>query len=274
MKDSGRCVIRKESSSLPVRAASLPAGFSPAVCRKIAELTRLLLENYKNARQSGDSVWNFAIDIASLRKLGFLDNDLRWLVCKGYVEHARETTLGHEESRTFRRRKGLIFSRRTCFILTQSGVEFAKSVLKVPTPTAEPVMLNGHRPAVSIGEVSFGNGSAAKPAPKMVPRWDRDRQELRVGPYLVKQFKVPALNQERILAAFEEEGWPVRIDDPLPPQQEQDPKRRLHDTINSLNRKQKHRLMRFMGDGTGQGIRWSLITASENVNGNGAVQHG
>ena len=79
-----------------------------------------------------------------------------------------------------------------------------------------------------------------------------------MGDIVVKQFKVPALNQERILAAFEEEGWPVHIDDPLPPHPEQDPKRRLHDTINSLNRNQKNPLIRFLGNGNGQGIRWEL----------------
>ena len=79
-----------------------------------------------------------------------------------------------------------------------------------------------------------------------------------MGGIVVKQFKVPALNQERILAAFEEEGWPVHIDDPLPPHPEQDPKRRLHDTINSLNRNQKKPLIQFLGNGNGQGIRWEL----------------
>ena len=59
---------------------------------------------------------------------------------------------------------------------------------------------------------------------------------------IVKEFKVPAANQEAILAAFQEEGWVPRIDDPLAPQLNQDSKRWLHDTINSLNRNQKHEL--------------------------------
>jgi len=32
------------------------------------------------------------------------------------------------------------------------------------------------------------------------------------------------------LGAFEDDGWPPRIDDPLPPQKDQDSKRRLADT--------------------------------------------
>ncbi len=92
------------------------------------------------------------------------------------------------------------------------------------------------------------------------PLWDRDRQQLRVGNQIVKQFKVPAINQEAVLAAFEEEGWPVRIDDPLAPQPKIDPKRRLHDTINALNRNQRRSLLRFSGDGSGQGVRWEFIS--------------
>jgi len=95
-----------------------------------------------------------------------------------------------------------------------------------------------------------------------VPIWDRERQELRLGGILVKQFKVPAPNQEIILSTFQDDGWPPRIDDPLPPQHNQDSKRRLHDTINALNRNQKQSLLRFLGDGSGEGIRWQAISGT------------
>ncbi|MBI3406825.1 MAG: hypothetical protein HY040_00525 [Planctomycetes bacterium] len=61
------------------------------------------------------------------------------------------------------------------------------------------------------------------------------------------------------MAAFEEENWPVHLDDPLSPTREIDPKQRLHDAISRLNRNQKNRLLRFEGDGTGRGLRWRLI---------------
>jgi hypothetical protein len=89
------------------------------------------------------------------------------------------------------------------------------------------------------------------------------RQELRLGELVVKQFKVPAANQERVLAAFQEEGWPRRIDDPLPPSPDLDPKRRLHETISSLNRNLLRPWIRFHGDGTGQGVRWCLMLPGE-----------
>ena len=80
-----------------------------------------------------------------------------------------------------------------------------------------------------------------------------------LGVALVKQFKWTAENQEAILCVFEEEGWPARIDDPLPPQAEQDSKRRLSDTIKCLNRKQANPILHFRGDGTGEGIIWELV---------------
>ena len=92
------------------------------------------------------------------------------------------------------------------------------------------------------------------------PKWDRDRRELRLGGHLVKVFKLPSPMQEAILMAFEEEHWPPKIDDPLPVHPDLIPKRRLHDTIKGLNRNQKSCLIRFTGDGTGEGIRWELVS--------------
>jgi hypothetical protein len=63
-----------------------------------------------------------------------------------------------------------------------------------------------------------------------------------------------------ILEVFQEEHWPPRIDDPLPPKPGIEPQRRLHDTINSLNRNQRHRLIRFFADGLGKGVRWAGLT--------------
>ena len=74
----------------------------------------------------------------------------------------------------------------------------------------------------------------------------------------MKRFQLPSRNQETILSAFEEEGWPPRIDDPLPPAVDCDPKQRLRDTIKSLNRNRKLVRIRFKGDGTGQGVLWEL----------------
>jgi hypothetical protein len=78
---------------------------------------------------------------------------------------------------------------------------------------------------------------------------------------LVKAFHQLAPNQELILAAFEEEAWPPRIDDPLPVMEDHRSKDRLHETIKALNRHQKCRRIRFRGDGTGSGVRWENVSS-------------
>jgi len=61
-----------------------------------------------------------------------------------------------------------------------------------------------------------------------------------------------------ILAAFQEENWPARIDDPLPGDDNRDGPERLRDTVKKLNR-QKVRRIHFSCDGTGEGILWNYI---------------
>lgn len=91
------------------------------------------------------------------------------------------------------------------------------------------------------------------------PRWDRERRELLVGDVVVRPHQRPSPNQELLLAAFEEQEWPERIDDPLL-RSSVDSKRRLHDTVKSLNRSIPTRAVRFGGDGTGMGVLWTLDT--------------
>jgi hypothetical protein len=94
--------------------------------------------------------------------------------------------------------------------------------------------------------------------PPVTPHWDPVTRVLRVGRRIVKQFRVPSPNQERVLTAFQEEGWPSHVDDPLPPVPDGCPKDRLRDTIRYLNKGQKNHLVRFHGDGTGEGVVWEL----------------
>lgn len=108
--------------------------------------------------------------------------------------------------------------------------------------------------------------STPAPPPRLVVdpenylRWDADLGRLWCGDRLIKEYREEAENQKTILAAFEEEGWPHRIDDPLPGvRDDRRAKRRLRDTITGLN--QDHvapGVMRFRGDGTGRGVRWYL----------------
>lgn len=229
-------------------AAPLPA----AIGRRLAEGLHQLLEAYQLAVDVDADVWEFALSLREMRGFGLTNADLRWMVLKNYVQPGCETTLPGESQRSFRPTPGVLFSKRSCFVLTAEGVEAARHAAVVRNSTP-----------VQSAEHSSPAADNASPRPRVVPHWDADLQELRVNGLIVKQYKVPAPNQEMVLAAFEEEHWPARIDDPLPPQSDQDPKRRLHDTIVSLNRNHKHRMMRFMGDGSGEGVRWTIVTDAD-----------
>jgi hypothetical protein len=112
---------------------------------------------------------------------------------------------------------------------------------------------------VGPADLHSPNGYAATQSAAVTPHWDPATHVLRIGGRVVKQYRVPSSTQEVILAAFQEEGWPPQIDDPLPPIHDGCPKDRLRDTIRHLNSNQKNHLIRFRGDGTGQGILWELI---------------
>ncbi len=224
-------------------ADRFPVEFTP----KLRMALQLLLEGWDYGRELERDVWEFAVELDILRAAGLNNNDFRWLAQHDYIEAGVEVTLQGESARLFRRDGQLRLTPTTCFVLTEAGHRFAAARLGTPRFNGAPVA------ADSV------NGAGAARTADLGPCWDRDRQELRFGAVIVKQFKVPAPNQEMILAAFEEEHWPPRIDDPLPPLPSQDPKRRLHETITSLNRNQRRRLIRFMGDGSGQGVRWEGI---------------
>lgn len=217
-------------------------------CEKIVRLRRTVEElvlAFEYAADTKSSVWDFAVSIQQLLRLGATETDLRWLIRKGMVVHRREVTVRGDNGREFRSTGNLTFSRRTCFVLTEAGRKNVNS-------ECDPVIhFNVPRP-------NHGDSSEIR-SNYPVPRWEADLRKLLFDQQLVKRFKWPAVNQEMVLCAFQEEGWPARIDDPLPPQAEQDPKRRLADTIKCLNKKQENHLIHFHGDGTGQGVIWERV---------------
>jgi hypothetical protein len=88
------------------------------------------------------------------------------------------------------------------------------------------------------------------------PHWDAERRDLRYGDKVVKRYRQRAANQCRLLSAFEELGWPPRIDDPLPPKGDTDRCERLRDTVRALNNNCLG--LHFVLDGTGEGVIWSV----------------
>jgi hypothetical protein len=215
--------------------------------------------------------WEFAIELDRLTGLGVTTTDLRWLVKKGYVEHACEATKPNDVQRRFEQRQNLAFTEASCFRLSDAALSTIGALLGGEGGAA------GALPGVVASEASGpsrkGPSSRQEAAQQVreplasgkstwAPRWDADDRTLYVGHLVVKEYRVRSPNQEAVLSAFEEEGWPHYIDDPLSPVGDQSPKQRLRDTIKCLNANQKHRLIRFRGDGTGERVRWESIAPS------------
>jgi hypothetical protein len=208
-------------------------------------LDELLRANYY-AQTTGGSCWEFAIEIHHLARLGLSENDLRLLVRLKFVEHAQEINDTQATSRQFQPARNLTFGARTCFVLTPLGVARACNQQHLS-------------PGADASYQHLPNDSHQKRPATCLPVWNSDHRLLSYADRTVKQFTRCANNQEKVLLAFQEESWPARIDDPLSPRPCQDRKRRLNDTIKCLNRGQKHRLLHFRGDGTGEGVTWGIV---------------
>lgn len=177
-------------------------------------------------RETGD----FAVNRAALDEAGICDRELSLLLCGEIVARVGSNTPAGD-------RLDLSESRR--FILTSHGVRLVESIIG----------------AVADAGVGAPTLSASK-SPAATPRWDSSRRVLDFQGVVMKKFLRPAPNQECILAAFEEQGWPLRIGDPLPDESEVAAAARLHDAVKRLNRSMHVRIVRFSGDGTGEGVCW------------------
>ena len=163
-----------------------------------------LLEALEYALDLETSTWDFAVDLATLRRLKLTDSDLRWLLVRGLVDHGLEVTPPRDANRSFRRSEQTVFRKRSCFVLTPEGSRLARELRGNAAPS------NG-RSEHSLAEPATGDALQSR-----IPHWDRDRRELRIGGVVVKRFTIPLVDLESILTAFEEQAWPDRIDDPLP----------------------------------------------------------
>lgn len=245
-------------------------GLERAVAEAGSDTALLLLwKAYRYARDANRDVWDFAVELDTLLRAGVTHTDLRWLVAKGFAEQARELVVEASGTRVFEPHGGLHFAPESCLVLTPLGAQHVRGVLEgilVSSPVLLSVAaeLDGHGEPF---EQVPGESAASQP-----PCWNSRRRELVWGDRLVKRYRVPAPNQERILCAFEEEGWPDRIDDPLPVCRQIDPRTRLHDATNRLNRHQQQPLLSFRGDGTGMGVFWEFRQSAvgcESRSGNG-----
>ena len=90
------------------------------------------------------------------------------------------------------------------------------------------------------------------------PEWDRNSGLLRYNGEVIRKFRQlkKSANVVAILDAFQEAGWPNRIDMPTQLRGGSAPDERLRDSVKSLNSSLTG--IRFFSDGTGTGIEWRV----------------
>jgi hypothetical protein len=225
------------------------------IAERIRPAIESLVTAFNYAEDSHTDRGQFAIGITELQAIGATLADLRWLILRGFAEHGRETTIPGDAERSFRRLVPTAFPIETCFVMSAVGAANFRKVLhrgRITTGSVE------SRPApAAAGDVEILVDS------RVTPDWDPIRRELRYRGKVIKRYRVPAQNQELILTAFQESGWPECIDDPLPPSLDQDSKERLQTTIKSLNCSQLSRALRFHGNGDGQQVYWQAAVPAK-----------
>lgn len=118
--------------------------------------------------------------------------------------------------------------------------QFRKKLVFQPGPPADPQLEAKHAtPAVST----------------IKPQWDSELRQLTMNGEIIRQLGHRATQAEKIVQAFEEDGWPHRIESPFPASEAGSTTRR--EAIRSLN----HGLLqiRFVSDGSREGIVWELL---------------
>jgi hypothetical protein len=276
-------MVTQENKQSPLECLSDPAQIG----------LMLLGHAYVYSQDTKQDLWQFALEIDELKRHGLTNNEFRWMLARNLVKHAQEITPSGAGDRKFRPLESHLFPSGTCFVPTEIGLSLSRTEVQETTqqhtllpnnaadhPAFEFAAENASQLEKGIGPLkrltpNTRNGeknrasddSPNSQTPNILstrPKWDAAQKRLTVGSQVVKLYRWPAINQETILAVFEEDGWPNRIDDPLSVVANLDPKRRLHDTIKCLNRGQEILTIRFRGDGTGAGVKWEFAVNDAN----------
>ncbi|MGZ0172961.1 MAG: hypothetical protein ACKVHE_25785 [Planctomycetales bacterium] len=94
------------------------------------------------------------------------------------------------------------------------------------------------------------------------PCWNSDRSELSYRGVMIRHVRPIAKQVRLLLDAFEEEGWPERLDSPI----RSGGKQKMREAVASLNRGLL--AIRFRADGSGEGILWEVHTPPDETSRN------
>jgi hypothetical protein len=203
---------------------------------------RTLVRSLHYAQDLAEDVWQYAVEIDSLRVMGLGSSDIRWLVSKGYIAHALEVTKPHDKQRQFQAADNLALTERSCFVVTCSGIDLLAQ-WGGRTETFEPTFA---KPPMNDRDEDL---------PRRRPRWDEKQHTLYWGSVLVKHFQREARNQEAILRSFEEAAWAEVLSEVPILRTTGNTKACFRDAIRNLNRNVAPYLS-FRQEGCGRRLVW------------------
>jgi hypothetical protein len=223
------CDLLQPKGSLPVSNDEL---------RQLVAAYEILLHHQGEAKREQGRPQSSLMPWQGFRTSGIDDLFFQWLLYQNHAEHFRQVS-GPRPRYRFEDSPRL--HAESCLALTDSGERFGTGLLAAYVP-GDPERLQAVCDEIRLG--------------RFIPHY-ADRT-LTWGRKVVKAYAQSSSNQDLVLRAAEELGWPAWFDDPLPRVSEMNPKIRLHDTIKSLNRHQKAAILHFHGDGTGTRIGWDF----------------
>ncbi len=244
---------RSSQSSRPGSSGS--SALAPPVLRgSVVAAMTLLAESHTLAHDAGCDPWDFAVEIHELDHAGVSRSGLRWMLSRNLALHAHETTPRRAKRRSFDTSGAAVFLRHSCFVASEAGL----ALWNKNGTVVETLPFERFNPGAGISsyhkELRTLHGRDV-----IVPHYDPMRAELTVRGQVVKRYRRAAMNQQAVILAFAEAGWIQRIDDPLPATSGICAKRRLQETVKALNSHHLRPLLRFSGDGTGEGVRWDFV---------------
>jgi hypothetical protein len=199
----------------------------------LAALAELLCASLYSQKLKEDP-WEFALSLDELQKASLTVTNLRYLVHEGYVEHRVCHAGPGERDGNNRPTHKLHFDPESRFLLTASGVALAQRL-----------------------------GAAKEPDPDgPAPTWDRDGGQLLLGGVLIKRFRCKAQSQYAVLDAFQKQGWPAEVANPLSGLGYRSAEERIKDAVGKLNTGQSGARIRFHLLQQGRRVSWDRLPES------------
>src|SRR3954454_24891326 len=108
---------------IPFDAASLELDESTLHCaHRLRGAFDEFLKAHEYAQNLNVCIWEFAVELKSLRHLKLSRTDLRWLIQSGLIDHGIELPASIGKERSFDRTVTNAVGHASCFVLTCKGV--------------------------------------------------------------------------------------------------------------------------------------------------------